>query len=684
VGNTRLACQVAAEVLHEFRSGAWLVELARVRDPGVVVDAVAAMFGVTPRPGVDVLDTLAGYLRSKELLLVLDNCEHLLGAVVELVRALSERCPGLVVLSTSREGLGIVGERIVAVQSLGLPRSSEMEAVLNSDAARLLAERAVAVKSDFEITDANAASVAEVVRRLDGIPLALELAAARIPVLSPGQLAQRLDQRFRVLAGGERGAIERHATLRAAIDWSYDLLTTDEQRVLARLSVFSGGCSLEAAEAVCSGVGIDEAEILDVLSALVARSLVVTEDAPSGERRYRLLETIRQYAEERVDDRERTDLRDRHADFYVDFAETAAERLCGPDQLHWSLEVGSELENLRAAMAWSVANNDAIRVGRFLSSTLKGVPSPLAQVLLRDSEAVLELPGIKTIERYPFVLAAAAAAALFHGMLDRADELCQQALDAASDPDDELAGFAFLVRGNAAHALGDTSRAVTYLERSVRSYRCAGDRFMLSFSLGGLASFRTGHPDRATAADEARECLTLARQTGGPSNVSGALAVLALVLTSSDPERSRTLIAESLELSDELGSIVINENALVIAVLVSTLLGERDQVLKLAARALDRGLSSLIIVCVSLEAAAKALAADEPDAASVLHGAVDALVPSLVEAEPHATLRMRSTSVINTQLDTVRVSELRARGAAMNEDQSTAYALHAIERALDH
>ena len=272
VGKTRLACQVAAEVSPEFRGGAWLVELARVRDPRVVVDGVAAVFGVTPRPGVDLLDTLAGYLRPKELLLVLDNCEHLLGAVVDVVRALEERCPGLVVLATSREGLGIAGERIVAVQSLGLPGSGDREAVLSSDAARLLVERAVAVQSDFAVTDANSAAVAEVVRRLDGIPLALELAAARIPVLSPAQLAQRLDQRFRVLAGGERGAIERHATLRAAIDWSYDLLATDEQRLLGRLSVFAGGCSLEAAEAVCSGAGIDEVQVLDLLSALVARS----------------------------------------------------------------------------------------------------------------------------------------------------------------------------------------------------------------------------------------------------------------------------------------------------------------------------------------------------------------------------------------------------------------------------
>ena len=266
--------------------------------------------------------------------------------------------------------------------------------------------------------------------------------------------------------------------------------TADEQRVLARLSVFAGGCSLEAAEAVCSGAGIDEVEVLDLLSALVARSLVVAEDAPSGERRYRLLETIRQYAEERVDDAERAELRDRHADFYVDFAETAAEGLRGPDQLRWVLEIESELENVRAALAWSIATNDAVRAARFLCSVGVG-PSPLARMLLRDAEAVLELPGIETIERYPFVLAAAGAAAVFHGMFDRAEQLCQEALDAAGEPNDELAGLAFIVRAIARYGLGDVTGAVRYMERSVSAHRRFGDPFMLAFSLGVLASFRS-------------------------------------------------------------------------------------------------------------------------------------------------------------------------------------------------
>jgi predicted ATPase len=603
--------------------------------------------------------------------------------VVELVRALEERCPGLVVLSTSREGLGIAGERIVAVQSLGLPRSGDREAVLSSDAARLLVERAMAVKSDFAVTDANAAAVAEVVRRLDGIPLALELAAARIPVLSPAQLAQRLDQRFRVLAGGERGAIERHATLRAAIDWSYDLLATDEQRVLGRLSVFAGGCSLDAAEAVCAGTGIDEVGVLDLLSALVSRSLVVAEDAPSGERRYRLLETIRQYAEERVDDAERSELRDRHADFYVEFAETAAEGLHGPDQVRWLLEVESEVENLRAAMAWSVATNDAIRAARFLCSVALG-PSALARVLLPDADAVLELPGIETIERYPFVLANAGAAAVFHGRFDRAVQLCQEALDAAREPSDELAGLAFFVRANALYGLGDLSGAVQSAEHSVNSYRRVGDPFLLGFSLGTLASFRSGSRDffAGVAADEAREALALARHTGYPGGISGALAVLAIVLVGTDPEQSRRLIAESLELTDALGVIVLDEPTLVVTFLVSALLGERDQALRLTAHGLDRGFPMLVLYCACLETTAQTLAPEQPHVAATLHGTIDTLMPSLAHTEPYRALRKRATEAINTQLDAARVGELRARGSAMTEDQATAYAVDAIARAL--
>jgi predicted ATPase/class 3 adenylate cyclase len=682
VGKTRVALHVAADVLPRFGDGAWLVELDRVRDPDVVADAVAAVFGVARRQGVDVVETLGSFLRSKEMLLVLDNCEHVLGAVVALVRALQATCPKLVVLATSREGLGVAGERIVAVTSLDLPRSSDRDAVLRSDAVRLFVERAVAVKSDFAVTDANAGSIAEVVRRLDGIPLALELAAARVPVLSPTQIAQRLDQRFRLLSGGARGAIERHATLRAAIDWSYDLLSADQQQLLTRLSVFAGGCSLEAAEVVCSASGIEELEVLDLLAALVARSLVVVDEAAWGEHRYRLLESIRQYAEERLNTAEQIKLRDRHVGFYADFVENAARGLRGPDQLRWLQQADQELENLRTAMAWALADDDAVHAERFLSSADDGERGPFAAALLGYTDAVLELPSIHTIERYPFALMAGAVAATISGSYARAEQLCVQALDAAGEPNDELEGRAAAVRFNVAIHGADPRGAIEHQERAVRYFRRFASQYQLVHVLNILAAVRATTGDLATATDEAREALILARQTGNPGLTSSALAGLAYVLASSEPERSRELIAESLELNNPLGVIVIDELALVLTIVASAMLGERGYVLRLCARGFNGGLMGITRLAPCLESLAEALASDAPAAAGVLNGYVDSFAPGYGKREPHATFRQRATAAIDAQLDAARIAELRARGAAMTQDQVTQFALDAITRVL--
>ena len=288
------------------------------------------------------------------------------------------------------------------------------------------------------------------------------------------------------------------------------------------------------------------------------------------------------------------------------------------------------------------------------------VPSPLARVLLRDAEAVLELPGIKTVEAYPFVLAAAGTAAVFHGRFDRAEQLCEQALDAAGEPSDKLEGVVFLVHANALYGLGELSDAIQYLERSVSARRRFGDPFMLAFSLGTLASFRSGTRDsNEVAVDEAREGLALARRTGSPGAISGALAVLAIILVGTEPEQSRSLITESIELNDALGAIVINENGLVMAFLVSALLGEREQALRLTARGLDHGFSMLVVYCACLETVAHTLAPEQPEVAATLYGTIDTLMPSLEHAEPYRALRKRATEVINPQLDAARASELR-------------------------
>ena len=318
VGKTRLALQVAGQVSARFHDGAWLCELAPVRDSAGVDDAVAAVFSVTAPAGQSTQDALVEFLRAKQLLLVLDNCEHLLEPAAALVDALQRSCERLVILATSREGLGIEGERLVPVPPLAVPGAdADLTAITQAEAVRLFAERAAAVKPDFAVTAENAAPVAAAVRRLDGIALAIELAAARLAAMTPAELARRLQRSFAVLGAGRRGAVPHHQTLRATIDWSYQLLAEPEQRLLARLAVFAGGCTLEAAETVCGGDGIDPDTVFELLASLVARSLVVAEEH-GPETRYRLLETIRQYGEERLTEAGDTGRwQARQADYYV-------------------------------------------------------------------------------------------------------------------------------------------------------------------------------------------------------------------------------------------------------------------------------------------------------------------------------------------------------------------------------
>ncbi|MFZ0832717.1 MAG: adenylate/guanylate cyclase domain-containing protein, partial [Mycobacterium sp.] len=352
VGKTRLAIQVAAELLPSYREGAWLVELASVRDPEGVVDVVAEAFRLTPRSGQSLEDSLIDQLTHKQLLLVLDNCEHLLGTVARLVTRIERKCSGVVILATSREGMAIDGEQVIALPPLEAGEPGEdIERLIQTDAVSLFVERARQGKADFTLTQSNAGAVVEICQRLDGVPLAIELAAARVIALSPAELARRLDRRFHVLAGGRRGAVERHATLRAAIDWSYELLSAAEQQLLARMAVFSGGCTLEAIEEICSGEPVDREAVVDLVIGLVARSLVIAEDTSLG-MRYRLLETIRQYAEERLADCGQTEaLLLHHGRFYAELCARTTENYYGPDQLVWARQANAERDNIRSALA---------------------------------------------------------------------------------------------------------------------------------------------------------------------------------------------------------------------------------------------------------------------------------------------------------------------------------------------
>ena len=357
-GKTRLALEAAGELIDAFADGVWLIELAPLADAALVPHAIAAALGARAEGDVPPMTLVESTLRGKHALLLLDNCEHVVDEAAKIVQTLLRALPQLHLLASSREALGVEGEVVYRVPSLTLPAPDgpTMAQVSASEAGELFVERARAVAPAFALTERNAAAVAQVCRRLDGIPLAIELAAARLTALSAEELARRIDDRFRLLTGGLRTALPRQRTLRAMVDWSYDLLPTDEQLVLNTLAVFAGGFSLDAAEQICAVDALRGTTVLDAIEHLVAKSLLIAEQQQT-ETRYRLLETIRQYTGEKLADSKLSDAaRRRHFAYFLDLAETAADALRGPLALEWLDRLEAEHDNLRAALDWS---NDA-------------------------------------------------------------------------------------------------------------------------------------------------------------------------------------------------------------------------------------------------------------------------------------------------------------------------------------
>jgi predicted ATPase/class 3 adenylate cyclase len=362
VGKSRLAVQLAADLLDESDNGVWLVELASLADPDLVPQALVSVLSIRDEPGRPVLDTLLDVLRDRHLLVVLDNCEHLIEACARMVDALLQSCPDVEVLVTSREPLGIDGERVYRVPSLSLPPADGTEApgnLLNSEAVQLFVARAAARDRTFVLGEANAEAVTSICRRLDGIPLAVELAASRLGALAVTDVEARLDDRFRLLTTRNRTALAHQQTLRAMVDWSYDLLATPEQVVLCRSSIFAGSFTLESAERVCAGGDIESDDVMDVITSLVDKSLVEADTFESAVR-YRLLETIRQYASEKlVEHGEAAGVRRAHARAFLALVEEAAPHLKGLEQTNWLDRLDLERDNVRAAAAQLLVDSDA-------------------------------------------------------------------------------------------------------------------------------------------------------------------------------------------------------------------------------------------------------------------------------------------------------------------------------------
>jgi predicted ATPase len=556
VGKTRLAIQAAADLLPHYRDGAWLVDLAPAVEPEALVEVVATALGVPERQGQPLSASVGDFLREKQLLLVLDNCEHLLDAVSSFVSGVIAHCPNVVVLATSREGLGVAGERILVVPSLGVPKEgSAPEVAGDTDAVRLFVERATEAKAGFELTVNNAMAVARLVRRLDGIPLAIELAAARVRSLTPAELAQRVDERFRLLAGGRRTAVERHQTLRRAIDWSYELLAQPEQATLNRTAVFATDFGLDAAEAVISGNGVDGLEVVDLLGHLVDKSLIVAEDR--GEvTRYRLLETIRQYAQDRLEAAGEADaVRRRHGEYYAGFAASASVGLKGPDEAAWIERVEAELDHLRAAVAWSVASGELDLALRLVVPL--GVPgTPVGDVTFAWAAPVAAMPGAEDHQLYPQVLAWAAWAEIMAGEFERAVRTGQAALDAAEalGIDDRAMCRVFAANGGIVGYVGDVEQMRYLGGRFVEAARRTGDDWELvqALSIAHVPLSYAG--DVAAATELTDESLRVARRLGNPSALGYAAMSSGLARVNADPVAALPFFVEGLEAAESVGN----------------------------------------------------------------------------------------------------------------------------------
>ncbi|RPH45498.1 MAG: hypothetical protein EHM84_09340, partial [Lysobacterales bacterium] len=357
-GKTRLAIQLAKQRAHAYPDGVWLVELAALTDAALAPQTVASVLSIKEKAGAKLLDTVAEFLAPRSLLLVLDNAEHLIDACAQLAESLLQRCARLVIMVTSRERLGITGEQTYRVPSLSVPHEegdATPESIAAYESARLLIERARLQRPDFAINTQNSAAIASICRRLDGIALALELAAPRVRTISVEELSRRLDRRFELLTEGSRTALPRHRTLRSLIDWSYDLLTDSEKAMLRRVSVFAGGWTLEAAEQVCDGVEVDGANTLALLTSLADKNLILVE-THDGATRYAMFETVRHYAVERLrDSGEEASVRERHLEYFVGMADELAAPQ-GDSELQLKLSrVDNEHDNVRATLAWCEA-----------------------------------------------------------------------------------------------------------------------------------------------------------------------------------------------------------------------------------------------------------------------------------------------------------------------------------------
>jgi len=561
VGKTRLALDVAAALAPAYADGAWLVELAPLADPNRLQDAVAKVLGLREQPGQPPLATALAYLASRHTLLLLDNCEHMVAAAAELAATLLRACPRLTILTTSREALAVPGERRYRVPSLSVPDLAHVpppDRLLDYPAVELFVLRAQERRSTFALTAGNARAVAEICVRLDGIPLAIELAAARIGVRPPEAIAGRLDDRFRLLTGGPRTALPRQQTLRAALDWSWDLLAELDRFLLRRLAVFAGGWTLAAAEAVCTGDGLETWAVLDGLDSLVNRSLVLADEIDEGEGRYRLLETVRQYASERLATAgEEGRTRDRHLTYFLALAEAAEPELRGSEQTRWLAQLDGEHDNLRAALSWARKEADPEKWLRLAAALWRFW---YVRGFFGEGRAWLEGALAAGAAGSPEVRArslnGAGALAYQQGDYERAAGLYEESL-AIRRARGDVPGIAASLNnlGALAYQEGEYDRAAALYEEGLALWKRLADQSGIAASLNnlGLVAFQQGKYEQAMDLHE--ESLTIRRALGYRWGIANSLNNLGLAAAArGEYARAVALHHESLRLGRDIGA----------------------------------------------------------------------------------------------------------------------------------
>ena len=538
-GKTRLALQLAQRVWPSFADGARYVDLAPLQDAERLALTVAATFGLAEDRASPITERLCRHLADMHLLLLLDNCEHLGSATAGLVQAMLAAAPRVSVLATSREGVGVPGERIVAVRSLTFPAAgakSIAAEVARHDAVQLFVDRAQTVEPRFRLDDQSAAAVAEICRRLDGIPLAIELAAARVKVLSVQEIRARLDDRFRLLVGGSRN-IGRQQTLLAAIQWSHDQLAAEERQALRRLSVFTGGWTLDAAVAVAGG-SADEYVMLDVLARLKDHSLISAQTGSAGTTRYGMLESVRLYAQERLGDSgEAAATRDKHLAYFLALARAAEPQLTEREQLRWMSRLRDDFENLLAAHAWCDHTEGGARRGLELVTSLRGFLSESGLYVLGHTllSHALARPGAQEPDLARCrALGARGHIVFFVGRYEASMDDAQASLAIARQlQDDDQVAYALWIIGFAHFACGRPHEARPMFEQSLELSRARRNARQTTRTLNGLAELARAEGDLGRARQLNEEVLAFDRERGDTSGmvmVLGNLTMIALGL----------------------------------------------------------------------------------------------------------------------------------------------------------